>query len=83
MTVVSICTHAQPCFNQTAKGNLLAGGLTDNYAYDTIYQLTQVAQAGPTTIESVIGIEDPDAYYQNVYGHFLPAKKTCWSCKRR
>jgi RHS repeat-associated protein len=38
--------------NRTAKVNQLPSGPTENYTYDNIYQLTQVAQAGPTTTES-------------------------------
>jgi hypothetical protein len=29
----------------------------------------------------VIGITDPDNYYQKVYGPVINPKKTCWSCK--
>ena len=38
--------------NRTQKVNHLASAPTENYTYDSIYQLTQVAQAGPTTTES-------------------------------
>ena len=38
--------------NRTQKVNHLSGAPRENYTYDSIYQLTQVAQAGPTTTES-------------------------------
>jgi len=37
-----------PAGNRTSKGNYL-NGITSNFAYDPIYQLTQVTQGASTT----------------------------------
>ncbi len=37
-----------PAGNRTSKGNYL-NGITSNYTYDTLYELTQVTQGGSTT----------------------------------